>query len=220
MQSAREEIRDLERVRYVTENYEDLQGLRRVPIGLLALGIYTFVVFTGFEIRTKFVADIVVTLAVFAGVVLLIAYFGIRRYYENRYGRVRVVPRVFRRGRTHGFVVFIIIIATAYSILWMREMQAIEPYPFSLIGLGTMEVFERWPEKRFRPHRFVLGTVLTLSGFILLILALQGNPYSEILFLHLLAAYLVLDLVVGGILDHLLLVRTMKRLPEDSNAVC
>lgn len=218
MQSVREEVRDLERVRYVTENYQDLHGLTRVPIGLMILGIYIFVAFTGFEINTKFVADIVVVLALLAGVILIVGYFRIRKYYENRYGRVRIVPRIFRRERGHGFVVFVIIFATSYSILWAYEMQDIHPYPFFFIGMGIMEVFERWPEKRFRPHRFVLGVLVTLAGFILLALTLQGSQYSEALVFHLLAIYVVLELVFGGLFDHLLLVRTMKTLPEESGA--
>ncbi len=220
MQSAREEIRDLERVRYVTENYEDLQGLKRVPIGLMILVAYGFVVSTGFEITTKLGADIVVTLAVLVGVMLIIGHFGIRRYYEKRYGRVRIAPRVFRRRRAYGgLVTFIILIVTGYLALWVYEMQNFEPYPFFFIGLGAMEVFDRWPELRFRPHQFVLGSLMVLFGLILLVLMLQRKQYSEILFLHLLTSLFVLQLVVGGILDHALLVRTMKRLPEDSNAV-
>ena len=221
MQSSRAEVRDLERVRYVTENYEDLQGLTRVPAGLMVLFVYVFVVVTNFEITTKLVADVVLTLALLVGVLLIVGFFGIRRYYRNRYGRVRVVPRVFRRRRAYGgLVTLVAMLVTSYLALWVYEIQNFELYPFLFIGLGAMEVADRWPELRFRPHYFVLGSLMVLFGLILLVLMFQGNQYSETLFLHLLMSIFVLQLVVGGILDHLLLVRTMKRLPEDtSNAV-
>ncbi|MGB3635452.1 MAG: hypothetical protein WA982_15525 [Rubrobacteraceae bacterium] len=220
MQSAREEVRDLERVRYVTENYEDLQGMKRVPIGLMVLIAYVFMVSAEFEITTKLVADIVLTLALLVAGALLVGHFWIRRYYENRYGRVRVVPRIFRRRRVYsGLAVLAMMFATFYLAGWVYEMQNVEPYPFFLILFGMMEVFDRWPELRFRPHHFFLGASMTLAGLLLLILVVQGNPYTESLFLHALVGFFVLQLTVGGILDHLLLVRTMKRLPEEANAV-
>lgn len=221
MQSAREEIRELERVRYVTENYQDLQGLRRVPAGLMVLIVYAFVVATSFEITTKFVADIVVTIAVLVIVMLVLGFFGIRKYYEKRYGAVRMIPKIFRRRRAYGGLAAIaVMLVVGYLALFMYEIQNFEPYPFLFIGLGTMEVADRWPELRFRPHYFVLGSLMVLFGLILLILMLQGSQYSEMLFLHLLTGFFVLQLVAGGILDHLLLVRTMKRLPEEGpNAI-
>ena len=220
MQSVREEIRDLERVRYVTENYEDLQGLKWAPAGLLVLIVYVSVIFTSFEITTKFVADIVVTLAVLVGVALLVSFFGIRRYYENRYGRVRVVPRIFRRRRAYGgLVVLVVMLVTFYLAAFVYEIRSIEPYPFFLILFGAVEMLERWPEIRFRAHHFFTGVLMTVAGLVLLIFTLQGNPYSEILFVHVLVGLFVLQLTVGGALDHLLLVRTMKHLPGDSSAV-
>ena len=156
------------------------------------------------------------TLALLVGAVLIVGFFWIRRYYRNRYGRVRVVPRVFRRRRAYGgLVALAVMLVVGYLALFMYEIQNFEPYPFFFIGLGAMEVADRWPELRFRSHYFVLGSLMMFFGLVLLVLMLQGSRYSEALFLHLITSLFVLQLVVGGILDHLLLVRTMKSLPEN-----
>lgn len=42
--SAEGTARDLERVRYATKHYEQLQGLRYVPVGLVMLAVQAFVI--------------------------------------------------------------------------------------------------------------------------------------------------------------------------------
>lgn len=218
MQSAREEIRDLERVRYVAENYEYLQGLTRIPVGLMSLVVYLLVVFTGFEITTKFVADIVLTLALLVGVVLIVGFFGIRRYYENRYGRVRVIPRIFRRRRIYGGLVAFIIFLILFGLGFLTSAANVwEPYPLFLVFMDVTEVIDRWPERVIRPHYFIIGVLMAIAGSILWTMEVSQVGYPEDIFLHLLAAVLILYLVVGGIVDHLLLVRTMKSLPEEDD---
>lgn len=218
MRSTREDVRDLERVRYVTENYEDLQGLARVPVGLLVLAVWGFFLISNFEISSKFVADVVITLSLLIGGVMILLFFRIKGYYRRRYGRVRVIPNVFKKRRVYsGVIALVVSLLASYLALWMGVMENLDPFPFILLGLGIMEVIDRWPERRFRPHHFVVGVLMALSGLILWLLVLSDRQYPDALVLHLLTALFVLSLVVGGILDHLLLVRTMKSLPEEDD---
>lgn len=216
MQSAREEIRDLERVRYVTENYDNLQGLTRVPIGLALLIVWAFFLISGFEISSQPVADIFITLSLLAGGVLILLFFRIRKYYTRRYGRVRVFPRLFSRRRAVGGVVALtILFAGAFFVLWLGASVELVSLPLILLGLGAMEMIDRWPERRLRPHYFVAGALAALAGLVVLFLVLSGIRYPDVLLLHLMSAFIGLVLVIGGVLDHLLLVRTMKSLPGD-----
>ena len=218
MQSVKQEVRDLERVRYVTENYEDLQGLTRIPVGLIALVVHLFVVFTGFEVNTKFVADIVLTLALLVGVMLVIGFFRIRRYYENKYGRVKVIPCVFTRERIHSGLVAFAVVFIAFGLgLWVADSDVPEPYPLFFLFLGLTKVIDRWPEKSIRPHHFAFVALMALAGLTLWTMEVLGASYPEVFLLHLFVAVLVLYLFVGGILDHLLLTRTMKSLPGDDD---
>lgn len=221
MQSAREEIRDLERVRYVTENYENLQGLTRVPIGLALLIVWAFFLISGFEISSQPVADIFITLSLLAGGVLILLFFRIRKYYTRRYGRVRVFPRLFSRRRAVGGVVALtILFAGVFFMLWLGVSVELGSLPLILFGLGLMEMIDRWPERWLRPHYFVAGALAALAGLGLLFLVLSSIRYPDVLILHLISVFISIVLVIGGVLDHILLVRTMKRLPEDtSNAV-
>ncbi|CAN5911525.1 hypothetical protein BH23ACT11_BH23ACT11_17120 [soil metagenome] len=217
MQSAREEIRDLERVRYVTENYENLQGLTRVPIGLALLMVWAFFLTTGFEISSQPVANIFITVGLLTGGLLILLFFRIRKYYTRRYGQVRVIPRVFRRRRAAGGAVALTILVAGYFLtLWMGPLEQLEPLLLVLLGLGVMEMIDRWPERRLRPHYLVVGALVALSGLAMLFLVLSGMQYPDLLVLHLMTAFIGLILVIGGILDHLLLVRTMKSLPGDN----
>ena len=209
-------------MRYVTENYGDLQGLTRVPVGLIALVVYLFVVFTGFEVNTKFVADIVLTLALLVGVTLVIGFFRIRRYYENKYGRVKVIPRVFTRRRIYSGLVAFAVVFIAFGLgLWVADSDVPEPYPLFFLLLGLTEVIDRWPEKSIRLHHFAFVALMATAGLVLWTMEVFGAGYPEAFLLHSFVAVFVLYLIVGGILDHLLLTSTMKSLPgeDDGRAV-
>jgi hypothetical protein len=70
------ESRDLERIRFVTQHFNDLQGLRIwVPLGLITLG---------------WAGPMLLRAASFLGAVLLM--LGARRYYRNAYGEVEQQP--------------------------------------------------------------------------------------------------------------------------------
>lgn len=72
------EIRDLERIRFVTRHFGELQGFRRlVPVGLLMLSGAGLTSFTGWPV-------VILRVALFAGACLLL--FGAGRYYRSTFG--------------------------------------------------------------------------------------------------------------------------------------
>lgn len=126
MQSVREEIRDLERLRYITENYEQLQGLRNVPLGiiLLASGVLTY----PFASRPTFSpimsdAFFYLSFGLLIGVTLL--YFIIGDYYERRFGWVQTFPMKRKQvvAAITGIVVLIVI--GSVNLLFQPPMHMI-----------------------------------------------------------------------------------------------
>ena len=97
-----------------------------------------------------------------------------------------------------------------------------------LLAMGIAMVVAYWPERRFQGHYVFIGAVAigvvlahSVSAFVYPSASswiwptgdeLSGVP--AIFAMILVTAYLI----VGGILDHLLLVRTMKTAPEEDDA--
>jgi len=82
-------MRELERVRYIAEQYEQLQGLRLIPLGLLFLGSALSRQWTASQ-----GVDPVSTrrwVLVFFAVALASSY-AFRAYYHRRFGRTRALP--------------------------------------------------------------------------------------------------------------------------------
>jgi hypothetical protein len=75
---AKTEIRDLERIRFVTRHFGELQGFRRlVPVGLLMLSGAGLTSFTSWPV-------VLLRVALFAGACLLL--LGAGRYYRSTFG--------------------------------------------------------------------------------------------------------------------------------------
>lgn len=76
------ELRDFDRIRFVTRRFGDLQGFRRlVPVGLMILSI------AGLTSLTSWLL-VLLRVALFAGACLLL--LGARRYYRSTFGEVEV----------------------------------------------------------------------------------------------------------------------------------
>ena len=68
--------------------------------------------------------------------------------------------------------------------------------------------------RRFAAHYLVMGEVIAGCGLLPLFGVLSADPREVTYLLPLLAG---MYLIVGGVLDHLLLVRTMKSWPEEND---
>lgn len=207
MQSDREQIRDLERIRYVTENYEQLQGLRSVPIGLLAFASGMLVISSVRLLSFgPLINDVFYYLTFLAVIGACLLYFVIADYYERRFGWVQRFS--IKRKQ---IVAVVILIAV---LLMVGSVNLIFQPPILTIWLvwGVALVAIYWRERCFRPHYIVIGILASIFSFLPLLGILRTGFNYEVGGLIL---FLGIFYVVGGIFDHLLLVRTMKSLPGD-----
>ena len=211
--------RDLERIRYVAANYEHLQGLRKVPLGIFLLVLAAVIVLSWFwsEIGGRMVPSPYVVGLVAAIFVLFIAGIVLPHFisihYERRYGTVQRFRPVARK-RMVLYVTMVLALILGGTL--------------PLLAMGVAMMVAYWPERRFQGHYVVIGAVavgvfLAYAASIAVYLATNGGSWptggtgfvlpsvSPVIFV---AAYLI----VGGVLDYLLLVRTMKTAPEESDA--
>lgn len=209
-------MRDLERIRYVAANYGRLQGLRKVPLGLVILSLVALLlVALAWPVEEDLIVPVgyavlvlAAILAVFLGAFLL--YFRISGYYERRYGLVRQrFSRVPLRRK---------------ALYWMMFVAVALGGSLALLLLGAAMLAAYWPERRFRAHYVVMAALIVgigLAHMVCVVVYLTNGawlwPVGEFAGLARNYAWTALGLyfLVGGVLDHQLLVRSMKDLPEE-----
>ena len=219
--SAEGTVRNLERVRYVTENYEVLKGLKRVPVGLMniALGVLLWVLQVVDIPRApedtygRWAVALVFNSLFYLLILLLIAAlvlsFVFNDYYERRFGKVE--RRRFDRRRILIGATVVAGCLVAYGV----DLAVRPPLRLGWLALGVVMIAHAWPKRRFRAHYIVMSALLVAASF----LPLLGIPLGDTLqgYSAFIVAFSGLQFVVGGIFDHLLLVRTMKSLPEEDD---
>lgn len=212
-------MQDLERVRYVTTRYEQMQGLRRVPFGLMLLAVAGFqwivlalIPVGGIEDRYLRLATSLLVNAVFVFffllmVVAVVLYYVIGEHYERRFGRVERRPAGWRRTAAIIGAIFI-----AMVVVFIVQLRLDPPVRLDLLAMGGTLVFLRLKSWRFAAHYLIMGVLIAVCGLLPLFGILPADPgEGPQLMTFLLGMYFIL----GGIFDHLLLVRTMKSLPEE-----
>lgn len=185
---------NLYRIRYVTKNFGALQGLKMVPFGLffLAMGVG----WLGEQ------GDLSLSLPAFA--LTLLAYWLIGRYYTRSFGLVN-------SGREN-FVKDFLLPLTLVLVLWLAA--AVDYWvrlPVSIFGLTLAAVILVWwwlQEQRTRVHYAMMAGLIALISLLPLMGIKEGwsiiKPPGTLF--HLL---LGLIFVIGGILDHLLLMNNL-----------
>jgi MFS family permease len=206
---------DLERVRYVAANYERLQGLRKLPIGVLLVSLVAALVLARAWTPEDAVVPAVYVYVVLGLIVMFFVgafflYYSISAYYERKYGSVEHFRRVpLRRKLLSGALVLAVILSTSFGLL--------------LLGVAALIVY--WSERHFRSHYVIMAALMIGYGTFHMLALIAGLTIIPGLWtvawkLYELGRLITLTtvglyLIVGGILDHRLLVRTMKRLPEE-----
>lgn len=191
----------LGRIRFVTENYERLQGLRRLPLALCVV-VVGFLVYLGEGLIAGAVAVVMIYPTVFAE-------WTVGRLYERRFGRVR--SGSYPTDYVSWAVLLALVFAMDSSQAWLGR-----PLVFGLVGfVGGAYVFAAfWPrEKRHRSTAYwpAIAALVIVTGLLVSVDAV--SPGSFIVFTG-------LSISIGLLLDHLLLVRTFGRVPrEDADAV-
>lgn len=216
MRSAREEVQDLERVRYVTANYERLQGLKVAPLGLmlLALAPLTLLRFDALGIAPERQEAFLAVLLFFGGMVGIMVATGVGlvvgHRYERLYGKARRRPL---RRRT---IVLVVVGIVAFEIGYLAYVTLQPPvYPLYLL-LGLAGIVFWWPERRFRAHYLLVAAAFVVAGLLSALGVLPGSYVAQFGLLLALAGF---SCLLVSVLDHRLLVKTMKPLPEDADAI-
>ena len=207
-------MEDVERVRYVTRNFEQLQGLRYAPYGL-AMVLFGFMSFLWFAPSSGFFDVRLVDDLVFAGllVVAMVLHHQVSVYYGRRFGHVR------RRSwgeKTRLTFVFWIVIAAVFVLSFFRDWFG--QIGLSLLAGAAVAAFvlgDLWVERHRLTAYWAFLAVLAVGVCFLPVFGVfEGRAFP------LVAVSLGGILLLGSLLDHLLLVRTLKPMPrEDTDVV-
>lgn len=192
---------DLKRVRFVTQNYHNLQGIRWIVWGCLCLLVAA-------EDAGRF-PTLLLAVAVIPAAVLLVVWSGL--YYQRRFGQVKG-PHSETQEPIMLWGVALPITAVV-SFLVDRTVDL----PFFLApfvyGAGLIWLY-RQSEKPFRRHYLYIGLGVIGSNLAYALLNTPpDSPWSRAGVV--LWTFIGLSLIVGGFLDHLLLAKTFKPVPEE-----
>ena len=211
------QARDLERIRYVAANYEHLQGLRKLPLGIFLLLTIFAALYSVFwtsvdgQIPESYVlGGFALIFAVFVASIVLPHFVSVG--YEQRYGTVQRYRSIPRRRKVLYVTMVLAILLGGYL-------------PMLVMGIAMLAAY--WPDRRFQKHYVMLGMLAVFvaiahvastfawfaTGDWVWITgeAMSGLPRMFVM------TVIALYLIVGGVLDHLLLVRTMKTAPEEGD---
>ncbi len=195
-------MQDLTRVREITRNYQSLQGLRLVPLGLF------FVLLAAGAFGPA--GNCTFSLPALGASVLLYVLIGV--YYRRTFGRVQQEWGAREwLGAILGSLLLIAVWVGATSV------DAFLRPPFSTLGLAlaALLVGHWYITGRFLTHYLVMAAVLAGASLLpLLGVPLQtfGFPATNSAFNSMLFGFMF---IVGGFLDHLVLIRNLKPLPEE-----
>lgn len=180
------------RVRYITRNFDALQGLKMVPFGLFFLAMGAG--WLGEQ------GDLSLSLPAF--VLTLLVYWLISRYYTRNFGHVN-------SERSNLVNIFFLPLAVIL-ILWVAAaMDYSMRLPVSVFGLTLAIILFFWwwlQEQRTRIHYAIMASLIALISLAPLAGIGEGwliiQPPGTVF--HLLVGAIF---VMGGILDHLILVK-------------
>lgn len=192
-------MRDPGRIKFVTENYERLQGLRRLPLALCVTALGVLVLLDN--------ASLGLAIAVVAIYPAFFAEGIVGRFYERRFGRVR------SRVRPTDYVFWAVLIALVFSMDSIGNWSE-RSFVLALGGVvaGAYVLGAFWPrEKRHRITAYwpVIAALAVATGLLSAFGFVVPGTFIAVLGLY---------ACVGLVLDHLLLVRTFKEVPEESDA--
>jgi hypothetical protein len=201
---------DLARIRYVTTHYGGLQGLRLVPLGVVLLLATPLYAGWHFAQSGPLLALWLLPLVVGVGLQWLVG-----AYYTRTFGRVHPIHRTTRGWRASPlyWLVLLAALVLADHIRSPRLMLVV----FCLLGMASAGLLlHRGGSLRLRVHWVVLTTLVAAVNVPLVILLplLRSDPWTDYTLFALWVASASLCLIVGGLLDHRVLLRALRPLPE------
>lgn len=197
-------MQDLKRIRFVTMNYSYLQGLKWVPIGLWMLLVVALT-----QIRGRMSGMSLEFILITVAAALVVVW--IQRYYDRTFGRAR--PSLAHRLGEWGFGV--VGGGLGLAAFWLDMTLKL---PVSLVGLTcAAAILCDYARLNWYARGWFRSYAL---GMTLLVLAISWLPLLGVpVFPTLLIVVTVMGVVLMalGLLDHRLLMQTMKRAPEVSH---
>ena len=190
---------DLGQVRYVTSHYPELQGIRWIVLGVMCL--LSAAEDVGWIPTWLFVAAILpLTIAVLVMVV---------RYYQRTYGRV-TLPAGLRNVATTNMIGVLVLMAG------FQIDKMFEPALFlTPIGFAIWVFLRYMIDRRYRTHYLVIALVVVILDVIRTLVAPDpASLWAQNGFV--IWVLIGAGLIVSGMLDHLLLSRTLK--PAEAHA--
>lgn len=195
---------DNKKIRFVTANSHQLQGLRLVPIGL-------FLVFFGlFTSGSLDWLPLAIGVAPTSARARLLTWIGLGfwlmialalaapAYYRQRYGSVDPSDRRWRNR-------WITAVVIGYFVLIRVDKDTHWPVSLSLLLVSASLFITVWRDGRIRPHYLVAAVVWLVVSFLPAVLNVSPADTTRV------ASCLLggLTLIGCGIGDHLLLTRTL-----------
>ncbi|MFP2928626.1 hypothetical protein ACLESO_26210 [Pyxidicoccus sp. 3LG] len=213
----------LRRIQLVTRYYDWLQGLRFLPMGLMLLAVAGFLATVPPE-GGRPPKMTLVALAL-GGPLGFLMYFALGGYYRRRFGDVKPSASTLRTRRRMLWTFLLAGLVLSQGIVLAHGGRAAEPMPVALallLAAASLVAYWAWMG-RFVPHYPLLaGVVLLLAvlhhlGFNPLC-ALRHpvdstpNWLCEMATFH---AVWGLVIIASSVLDHRLLVRTLRPVPSN-----
>lgn len=135
-------------------------------------------------------------------------YFVIENYYERRFGWVQTFSLNRKQAIAVATLMVVLVVVGSINLAFQPPIHMI----WLVWGMSLTAIY--WRERHSRMHYVATGVLVSALSFI----PLLGISRTELGYeTSGLMLFLGILYVVGGVLDHLLLVRTMKTLPEEDD---
>ena len=210
-------MHDLDRVRFLSRTFPLLQGLKLSLISFYALVSHLTAPYWSPASKSGTLTGWVLH-SLFLGAMLFL-YWRVDLFYKRTFGQVK------SKGHTLGILLLWSPMALLFGALfvaatWIEYWLASPVSLLALVGAGFVVwfwLYPGWPRQRW--HWGVIALLFAASAFVPLLL--PGSPselYTDMRYFRIAMISGNLVFMVGGLLDHLLLVRSFSPLPEEAQA--
>jgi hypothetical protein len=196
-------VTDLAKLRFVTEHYAQLQGLRLLPVGLVFLGLAAWQS-SQFQWMPAYDSDRGSRWFVGALVLAVIGAYVIGAFYRRQFGSVQ--PRRFRTGGPS-------LLANATIVGLLVIFQSFVPAPVSLpmLYVALVLAYTGVVQHGLRKHYLFIAVACLLFA------SLPSFDVSYQIGKVLLNLLIGVGLIVAGVGDHLVLRKTLRPVPRQTH---